>query len=430
MMAAIGSGAMVAENAAGTPGIDGGAGAGQPAALKSRSGFAALDPKDRKLLTICLCVVIVLAVIAAVFSRKQNSDDNPLPSSYLTGRHGARAAFDMLQASGYDIQRWEQQLSDLAAQADARTVVIFAEPFITSPEDMKAVRAIVNKGGRVLLTGFTGAMLAPAGDARQPMQFQSACKLTPQGLDPLAGSGEVWMVPEAGWGADRPRDRVQYDCTGAPAVVEYDQGKGHVVWWAGSTPLENGSIARAGDLNLLLNALGPREGRHFYWDESLHGEVHSQWFYARGAALYLLIGGITTIGLLVVFSFSRRSGPVRDLPMPVRATPVEFLEALGSLYAEADASATAVELALERFRRKMGDLCGLKGSKMSAAELAGALRRRFPQADPELQKDLEDCEDAARDDQLEPKRALFLVQMLGRHNEKLVEAAKAKRGPG
>ena len=429
--AAIESGSTLAGSAVETVALERGAGTAQGAtAKKSRNGFASLDPKDRKLLVICFSVVLVLAAIAAVFSRKQSSDDNPLPSSYLTGRHGARAAFEMLQASGYDVHRWEQQLNDLAAQADTHTVVIFAEPYVTSPEDIKAVREIVNKGGRVLLTGFTGAMLAPEGDARQPMQFQAACKLTPQGLDPLAESGEVWMVPEAGWGADRPRDRVQYACIGAPAVVDYDEGKGHVVWWAGSTPLENGSIARADDLNLLLNALGPREGNHFYWDESLHGEVHSQWFYARGPALYLLIGGITTIGLLVVFSFSRRSGPVRDWPLPVRATPVEFLEALGSLYAEAGASATAVELALERFRRKMGDLCGLKGSKMSAAELAGALSRRFPKTDPELQEDLEDCEDAAKDDQLDPKRALFLVQMLGRHSEKLEAAAKARKGSG
>jgi hypothetical protein len=426
--AGIEGGAVLASSAGETLTADEAANAEQTEPRKSaEAGFSALDPKDRKLLLICLCVVIVLAVMIAFFSRKQNSDDNPMPGSYLTGRHGARAAYEMLQTSGYDVQRWEQQLSDLAAQADAQTVVIFAEPIIMSPEDIKAVGEIVNKGGRVLLTGMTGGMLAPDGDSRPSLQFQAPCKLTPQGLDLLAGSGEVWMVPEAAWGVDRPRDRVQYNCAGTPAVVEYDEGKGHVVWWAGSTPLENGSIARADDLNLLLNALGPREGHHFYWDESLHGEVHSNWFYARGAALYLLVGGITTIALLVVFSFSRRRGPLRALPLPMRATPVEFLEALGSLYAESGASATAVELALERFRRKMGDLCGMKGSKMSAAELAGALRRRFPKADTELQKDLEDCEEAVKDDHLDPKRALQLVQMLGRHSEKLVEAARARK---
>jgi hypothetical protein len=118
---------------------------------------------------------------------------------------------------------------------------------------------------------------------------------------------------------------------------------------------------------------------------------------------------------------------VRDLPAPVRATPVEFLEALGSLYAEAGASATVVEIAYERFRRRMGDLCGLKGTQLNAEELAGALRRRFPQAGAELEKDLADCAEAVKDDKLPPKRALALVQALSRHSEALLAAAGAGR---
>ena len=124
-----------------------------------------------------------------------------------------------------------------------------------------------------------------------------------------------------------------------------------MVWWASSTPLENGSLARANNLDLLLNSLGPRDGHHFYWDESLHGDVRSEWSYASGPARNMLWIGLPVLGLLIVFSFSRRSGPVRDLPQPPRATPMEFLEALGSLYRNAGAAATAVSVALERFRR-------------------------------------------------------------------------------
>jgi hypothetical protein len=391
--------------------------------------FASLDAKDRRLLIGCLVAVLVLAFVTAFLSRNQNNDDNPVPSSYLTGRHGARAAFELLQANGYTVERWEQPLSDLAERANDQTVVIFAEPnqADVAAEDLKAVRDIVARGGRVLVTGWAGGSIAPDGNVQPPEQLQSACKLTPQGLDPLAASGEVWMVPEAGWGVDRPLDRVQYNCSDSPAVVDYADGKGHVIWWASSTPLENGSIGRANNLNLFLNALGSRDGHHIYWDESLHGEARTEWFYASGPAIWLLRCGLLAIGLLILFSFSRRRGPVRDLSAPVRATPVEFLEALGSLYAEARASATAVDLAYERFRRKMADLCGLKGAKMSAQELAIALRRRFPQAPAELEKDLADCETAATNDALPPKSALALVQALSRHTELL--AASARAGP-
>ena len=389
--------------------------------------FASLDDKDRKLLIGCAAAVLVLAFLTAFFARNQNNDDNPLPSSYLTGKHGARAAFEMLQSSGYNVVRWEQPLSDLAAKANAQTVVIFADPLIMTAEDIKAVHDIVAAGGRILVTGGSGGALAPDGNPRPPSQLSAACKLTPQGLDPLAGSGEVWMAPEATWGFDRPRDRVEYNCASAPAVVEYTAGKGDVVWWASSTPLENGSISRAGNLNLFLNSLGEREGHQFYWDESLHGNRHSDWYYARGPAMILLLSGMIGIGLLIIFSFSRRSGPERDLPAPVRATPVEFLEALGSLYKEAHASATAVELAYERFRRRVGDFCGLKGARMSAEDLGKALRRRFPRAAAELERDLVECEAAVSEDELEPKRALALVQRLSRHGEAL-DAAVRKTG--
>ena len=135
--------------------------------------LASLDAKDRKLLLVCMCVVVALAFITAFFSRNQNDDDNRMPSSYLTGRHGARAAYDLLVASGYKVERWEDRLGNLAAQADSQTVVILAEPIFTSPDDARAVREIVTRGGRVLLTGLMGGELAPNGDVRAPMQFQS-----------------------------------------------------------------------------------------------------------------------------------------------------------------------------------------------------------------------------------------------------------------
>lgn len=235
------------------------------------------------------------------------------------------------------------------------------------------------------------------------------------------------MVPEATWQVGNPAQRIDYSCAGQPAVVEYNYGKGHVVWWASSSPLENGSLARDGNLDLLLNSLGPREEHHFYWDESLHGDVKSDWSYAAGPALNLLRIGLPVLGLLIVFSFSRRSGPVRDLPHPGRTAPVEFLEALGSLYRNAGASSTAVAVALDRFRRFSLRLCGLRPVAMSASELATAIRRRFPKADPSLDTDLIACEEATLSDAIEPRQALKLIQKLHMHQEKLTAAAKPGR---
>jgi len=83
-----------------------------------------------------------------------NNNSNPLPSSYLSGQHGALAAYETLLRSNYPIERWERPLGELAATAGPETVVIFAEPLTREASDLKAVRQIVEKGGRVLSTGF------------------------------------------------------------------------------------------------------------------------------------------------------------------------------------------------------------------------------------------------------------------------------------
>ncbi|MGA9071988.1 MAG: DUF4350 domain-containing protein [Terracidiphilus sp.] len=390
--------------------------------------FSSLDAKDRKLLLWCVGIAFVLAVAIVLLTPANSDDDNPLPSSYHAGRHGARAAYETLLRSGYPIERWERPLSELAAEAGPRTVVILAEPYSREPEQIKAVRRIIERGGRVLATGYTGGDILPGESVDTPKSINiAACKLEPEGLDALAGTGEIWMKPNASWGAGNPAARVEYNCAGGPAVVEYDWGKGHIVWWAGSTPLENGSLNRAANLDLLLNSLGPRQGHRFYWDESLHGEERSVFSFVHGPSWRLLWFGLLGMGVLIVFSFSRRSGPLRDLPPPTRATPIEFLEALGGLYRNAGAASTAISIALERFRRRALRLCGQRPSKMDAAELAAIIRRRFPQTDASLEADLTACQEAAWSQTATPKDALELIQALHGHATQLKDAARPGR---
>ena len=387
--------------------------------------LGSLDSRDRRLLYWSLGIAMGLAVVIGFLLPNSNSNDNPLPSSYLSGQHGARAAYETLLRANYPVERWERPLNELAAAAGPDTVVIFAQPFTRDRDDIKAVRQIVERGGRVLSTGFWGGFILPSGQPDTPREFNfAACELEPEGLDVLADSGQIWMVPEATWQVGNPAYRIQYSCGGQPAVVEYDYGKGHVVWWASSTPLENGSLARGNDLDLLLNSLGQRDAHHFYWDESLHGDVRSTWSYAAGPARNLLWIGLPALGLLIVFSFSRRWGPVRDLARVPRATPIEFLDALGSLYQSAGASSTAVTVALERFRRFALRLCGLRPGPMPATEVAAVIRRRFPHADASLESDLAAAEEAGSDDLLESRRALRLIQTLHAHQHQLAAWAR------
>jgi hypothetical protein len=387
--------------------------------------MSSLDAKDRKLLLWSLGIAIGMAVLVALAMPSENNDQNPLPSTYLAGKHGARAAYESLLRSGYNIERWERPLSELAVSAGPSTVVILAQPFSREAEDYKAVDQIVSRGGRVLATGLYGGYLLPEGKVSEPKNFTfAACQLDAEGLDPLANTGEVWMVPEASWNAGNPSQRTQFECAGQPAVVEYNYGKGHVVWWANSTPLENASLARQADFDLLLNSIGPREGSQIYWDESLHGEIKSTWSFVGGPTVRLLWTGLILTSIAIVFSFSRRSGPLRELPGWRRATPIEFLDALGSLYRSAGANSTAVSIAWDRFRRNALRMCGLRQSQVSAEELAAAIRRRFPNTEPSLEDDLRSCEDATRNEKIEPREALKAIQRLHQHRQQLIDAAK------
>jgi hypothetical protein len=141
-----------------------------------------------------------------------------------------------------------------------------------------------------------------------------ACEAKPDGLQPLAGTGSIWIVPRAAWQESEPEIRSAYTCGGQPVVVEYPVGRGHAVWWASSMPLENGSIVREQNMELLFNSIGPTQGHRIYWDESLHGQAHTPWDYVSGPVWPLLFFGALGLALLVVWSFSRRSAPVRALP--------------------------------------------------------------------------------------------------------------------
>jgi hypothetical protein len=61
---------------------------------------------------------------------------------------------------------------------------------------------------------------------------------------------------------------------------------------------------------------------------------------------------------------------------------------------------------------------------MGAAELAAAIRRRFPLADDNLEADLAACEEAASDEIAHPRQTLKLIQTLHDHYQQLQDAAR------
>lgn len=374
------------------------------------SGWSGLTRRDKQLLTIAISCAALLIVVIAVFGPPR--EDDGVPSSYSNAPHGARAAFLLLRRSGYRVAQSVDPLEQVAARATPQTTFVFADPSYGQVEDARgAVKEILDRGGRVVVTGFSGSLLLPGTNLARAEMNPYPCTATPRGLSALAGSGDVQMVAEAAWRETRPGDDVAYRCDDEAVAVTFASGKGAVVWWASASPLENGSIDKAGNLALLLNSVGPRQTTRVVWDESLHGATPSVWSYTAGTVLPWVWWQAGVVALLLVFSFSRRSGPLRPDPVVQRATPLEFVRSLGAVYHKAGAANAAVSTAYQGFRLRLERAAGVS-LQASALEAFQAVERRYPAAAAGLQPTLETASQAGQGPAMSARSALVLVDAL------------------
>jgi hypothetical protein len=392
--------------------------------------FASLSQRDRRLLMACLAMVAVLIVVVALIA-PQEEDGDTTPSSYSSESHGAKAAYLTLAQSGYHIERWERPLDQLAGESDAHTVLIVAEPkFEDTAAAKQAIATILERGGRVLTTGLAGAALLPRSQAAQnPLAFQGECKAQPEGFGPIADSGVINIRPSALWKIRLPEQRAQYTCNGNVVVVSYLSGKGIAIWWADSLPLENAGIARDGNISLLLRSIGSSENSRIIWDEGLHEDARGLWSYAEGTPVHLLWAQLALVGFLLVFSYGRRSGPLLPDPVVARDVQLEFVHSLGALYDKAGATNTAVRVAYDRFRLMLGRHAGTPqaGSSSSerAQEIVSLVNARLGHTSPDLQAEIQDCEEVAYTaDPIPPRRALSLVRSLWQYEDEMQQGRK------
>jgi hypothetical protein len=376
--------------------------------------IGAIDPRDRNLLIGCGVLVTILIVALAFFSPSRQDDEDPTPYSYSTGERGAKAAFELLTKAGYAVERQNAPLSEIIDRIDEHTTLVIAEPYMQDVVETRAtVKQALDRGARVLVTGPSGALLVPSGNLdNRSMGVFTDCEAEPNGFGEIANSGKVRMRAMAYWQRTQPLQWVEYTCNGLAVVVRYASGKGEVIWWASSFPLENAGLQRADNLALFLNSIGP-VSNHVFWDESLHGDSRTLWSYADGTPVPLLWGQLALIAILLLFSYSRRSGPLRPDPVVSRATPLEFVHSLGSLYQKAGATNVAIAISYQRFRHQLEKQFAVAQS-LSAENpaLLQVLSSRFAAGAAAIQKHLLACENAAGAENLPAREALALVQAL------------------
>ena len=117
--------------------------------------------KNWAVIVIGVALVAIMSATAYLQSEKDKGDGDP--SSYSTLRRGGKAAYMLLQQSGYPIERWEHSPKELPKNAEG-VLLIIAEPVtFATTEELNAISKFLLAGGSILLAG-------PMADCRRPGQ--------------------------------------------------------------------------------------------------------------------------------------------------------------------------------------------------------------------------------------------------------------------
>ena len=343
------------------------------------SGPGSTRSLDGRLVLWLAGAVLVIIVVVSVLAPAAG-DNDPRPSTYNASPGGAKAAFLMLEGLHRRVARWDHPLDDLRAEDALGTSLVLAAPDYTALDKDRlagALKAFLERGGRVLVTGAQGALLLPGGAVEGSRRFGKLCYTEPEGPGSLARAGAVEIEDIARWAHEDPGVFPEQRCGPDAVVVRVPVGRGEAVWWSSASPLTNAELHNDADLRLLLASLGT--DRRVLFDEALLQTVRSPWSAARGLPLPWMLGQVTVVFGLLVFSFSRRRGPL-GLPAGVpRSSPVEFAVSMGDLYEKAGATGAATEAARRRLERVLEREAGLGQRTVEAGPeaIAAALGARF-----------------------------------------------------
>ncbi len=362
-------------------------------------------------------------------------ENDPRPTIDNIGPQGAKAAYLTLRGLGVKTSGWDRSLTDLNADWSdarvARTTLILAAP-VYDPAGRKSlaaqVKRFLERGGRVLATGPSGAVLLPEGEvAPAGVIARGQCYTTPEGTDALARAGSVRMIDSSRWSRDGKAYRVEQRCGNDAVVVSYAVGRGEAVWWSSATPLENAALQRDADLRLLMATVGT--GREVVFGESLPAAPTSLWDEAKGLPLGWLALQAALLFALLVLSFSRRRGPLRSPPGLPRSSPVEFAVSMGDLYEKAAASSVATEAARRRLLRVLAREAGLpratveEGIEEGPAAIAEALGQRLGGDWARVREHLREAV-TAQQEAIAMRSALALVRALNEDARSVRESLK------
>ena len=189
---------------------------------------AFLDPKDTRLLIGAVTIMVVLVGLTYVLRPPPAQRSTGYPSTYSSDWDGAKAAFTLLQNSGYQAERWNMPPEELPirlGQCNPDPCRTVGEPQRFGPSRNSAIRFCRwpldcdwRKWWRFCSKRFVIAI--PSHDVTP----KTYLPLLPSPL--TRGAPEITMIAPDAWTSSKSSELRIYGDSEKPVVVAYSVGKG------------------------------------------------------------------------------------------------------------------------------------------------------------------------------------------------------------
>ena len=372
---------------------------------------------DRRILIIAGLAFLLLIVLGFLFAPASSGDTNS-GTTYSASSNGAKAAFLLLQETGYHVERWQHAPTSL--KPDEHTVLIVAAPAMIPNQPQKdAIEKFVAGGGRLIVTGVGGARFLPQDSSEfNDAPSQKWAEFPAVAPSPITRAApKITISSVAYWTAES--SVALYGKNGKVVVAHFPHGKGDVLWLSSSTPFSNAGITQTGNLDFVLAAVGDKAQTRVLFDEYVHGYGENGSSSTRNHPLMMaLFLQCVVLACAALLTFSRRSGPIRPLRPESRLAPLEFVETLGGLYQQAHAASVAVDVYYSRFQYWITRRLGV-ASNASPEELDRAVRERWGLDENDFLPTLQAAAAARYRPDLSQNEALTIVQSLYAYATKL-----------
>jgi hypothetical protein len=380
-------------------------------------------------IAIVLGIGILLLMAVGAYWKTEEDKGQGEPSSYSNLRRGGKAAYLLLQQSGYPVERWEQSPKSLPKDGHGILLVVAAPISSATTDEFNSLSHFLLSGGSILVAGIVPGSFVPQAAASDGEIRIGGVECKSVAPTRLTRGGSISLDGELKWDSTDTSHIVHFaDPKEQPVVVTYSVGNGLVEWWASAWPLENAGIREKNNLELLLNSTSGY--KRVLWDEYFHHEKSDSTEHKPVRAYAWAFAQLALIAFAMVMTYSRRSGPLVPLVEESRLSPLEFVETLGNLFRRARSTHVAIQIAFQRFRQVAARRLGIRGTS-NPSEIVDAMSQRGIRLSESTANLVRESESAVGDTNLTEKAALSYVRALNEATRAMDPASRlvANRNP-